>query len=394
MDLPMEEHNGADSSDGIDVTTGNPANILANGHPEPDSTTNGYPDDASAAAAVVANSSAVNGLVTNDQKQSTEMSNNGTINNSNSKSYVTQAESLLNINELDELNRLIGTDPNASVVVDGFELPRSLIITNIDSRVFQVGTEERAQFEETFRAVDSTAIFLYFRSFRRARVDFAASVHATKARILCNQRRIGEEAINVYYAEIAEVPQENRHLRPPALEKQFLISPPASPPEGWEPVEEAQPVLNIDLQSALANLLPGTSHELHAATDNQPGIFVHICPDTTTDQNVVSASSKDEVDGADDDDGGEENVAGGKKGIEVSGVFEVEEEEEEEEECMSAEDFNASILAKRAPSLQMMGQVFGSGGGGGGGMPMSRKIPHTPCPPSMSTQASAARRED
>ena len=49
--------------------------------------------------------------------------------------------------------------------------------------------------------MDSTAIFLYFRSFRRARVDFAASVHATKARILCNQRRIGEEAINVYYAE-------------------------------------------------------------------------------------------------------------------------------------------------------------------------------------------------
>lgn len=200
--------------------------------------------------------------------------------------------------------------------------------------------------------------------------------------------------LSFIFLQIAEVPQENRHLRPPALEKQFLISPPASPPEGWEPVEEAQPVLNIDLQSALANLLPGTSHELHAATDNQPGIFVHICPDTTTDQNVVSASSKDEVDGADDDDGGEENVAGGKKGIEVSGVFEVEEEEEEEEECMSAEDFNASILAKRAPSLQMMGQVFGSGGGGGGGMPMSRKIPHTPCPPSMSTQASAARRED
>ena len=77
----------------------------------------------------------------------------------------------------------------------------------------------------------------------------------------------------------------NMLLRPPALEKQFLISPPASPPEGWAPVEEAQPVLNIDLQSALAKLIPGSTHELHAATESQPGIVVHICPDTTTEDN-------------------------------------------------------------------------------------------------------------
>lgn len=79
--------------------------------------------------------------------------------------------------------------------------------------------------------------------------------------------------------------QAHKFLQPPAPYKQFLISPPASPPAGWQPHEEGEPIVNHDLLAALANLMPGESHELHPPSTDQPGIVIH------------TAKVKDECDG-------------------------------------------------------------------------------------------------
>lgn len=49
-------------------------------------------------------------------------------------------------------------------------------------------------------------------------------------------------------------PPTDTHLEPPTLTRNFLISPPGSPPEGWEPIAEDPPnslTLAADLMKAL-----------------------------------------------------------------------------------------------------------------------------------------------
>lgn len=64
-------------------------------------------------------------------------------------------------------------------------------------------------------------------------------------------------------------------LPPPV--RQFLISPPASPPVGWAPAPESEPVVDFDLLTALAQLGPGGRHELLPPAQDRPAIVVHVC---------------------------------------------------------------------------------------------------------------------
>lgn len=162
------------------------------------------------------------------------------------------------------------------------DLPKSVIVTNIPSEVF--GDEKlKKELEDLFRTFSDNITFQWLRSFKRLRVNYDSPVVAANARVRLHQFPFHNSSINCYFAQPV-TPISLKNLRPPAPVKQFLISPPASPPVGWEPREEGEPLLNPDLLAAIASLGPGESHELHAPTPTQPAIVVHTA--LTTDTNA------------------------------------------------------------------------------------------------------------
>lgn len=153
------------------------------------------------------------------------------------------------------------------------DLPKSVIVTNIHSSVFNDEILKN-EMENLFRTFSDTTTFQWLRSFRRLRVNYDSPLAAANARVQLHQYPFHNSCINCYFAQPV-TPVSFNNLRPPAPVKQFLISPPSSPPIGWEPREEGEPLVNHDLLAALASLSPGESHELHAPTPTQPAIVVH-----------------------------------------------------------------------------------------------------------------------
>ncbi|CAD5234644.1 unnamed protein product [Bursaphelenchus xylophilus] len=159
------------------------------------------------------------------------------------------------------------------------DLPTAIVVKNVPSDLFD-SPEMKLNFADMFTQIDKNVRIDYLKGFRRVRVAFSRPEHATAAKLLVEHHEFEGVQMKPFFIQNITVTRrayqdEEGHLTLPPLEKQFLISPPSSPPVGWVQSTEMAPVIcDFDLMAKLAAYSVEEDYEVHGGDPSHPTIVV------------------------------------------------------------------------------------------------------------------------
>ncbi|KAF9234503.1 Calcipressin [Melanogaster broomeanus] len=188
---------------------------------------------------------------------------------------------------------IFSTDSALPSPTKGFQptnTTNTLIVTQVPRSFFQPVILEALR--DYFAVYGEINRWAPLSSFCRIIVVYYSEDSAEQAKRCCDpltiQPTLGPiSTLRVFRADRSPIitdssPTDEHFLKPPPVEKNFLISPPGSPPVGWEPVREEPPntaTLAHDLITALQKLQLRQSHggkEILLEPEEGVGVTVYV----------------------------------------------------------------------------------------------------------------------
>lgn len=133
----------------------------------------------------------------------------------------------------------------------------TLIVTNLDREAFI--PENLAELRDRLERHGKIYKLVPIKSFNRILAIFYQTNDAKTAKRYCDRGEFLNKVMRIYYGQHTPLYDEidnSRHLNVPELERNWLVSPPCSPPVGWTQIKEDRPNSNTladDLVHALAH---------------------------------------------------------------------------------------------------------------------------------------------
>ncbi|RPA86197.1 Calcipressin [Ascobolus immersus RN42] len=163
----------------------------------------------------------------------------------------------------------------------------TLLITNIQNlETFHPVNLQTLR--DTINAAAPIVNWSPLKSFRRILVVFPSPQEALDVRKALDGEIILGDELKIYFGENTPVEPVDQHLAAPESKKLFFISPPPSPPHGWEVRDEEPPntvVVAEDLAHALARL----------ATKRPPPVFQEAPTQTPEPTNEAEKSEAEDT---------------------------------------------------------------------------------------------------